>query len=403
MTGTIEKQNKDGSLRLIDVPTGWILEDTTTGEVIAETKDYLVRNGWVSKYKLSRNVGQFWYKEDDVMSGYERNARCLREIFSYRMIKSDDENKAVTVPYEGSIYDFVKSKAKGKYKKLYSPEDGWARTPEKPVCGVVRMFASDDVQKVLLQRDDTVLFVPTNVGDWMGSYVYVYVKIPDEFATELENKILNKYHMKDYLKKFYGNEGIVKCSEGTYLRVNGLCNGMPDKEDTGHVFQHYGKFGCLASFERFSKHCEGFFNEDYYGGIGGIDSDFRPIFRDWVSRLWDFVSSQNYEERILEDYKDACDILQDAYEDERIAKEEAEKVKQAEAEATTQSYIDWVEQGNPVYGIYGWAWKGAQYNLMDPEEAISEIRKGRPFEIEYRTINGEDALVLQYVGENDLY
>lgn len=84
MTGTIEKQNKDGSLRLIGIPTGWILEDNITGEVIAETNDYLVRNGWVSKYKLSRNVGQFWYKEDDVMSGYEKNANSINIIFNKR-------------------------------------------------------------------------------------------------------------------------------------------------------------------------------------------------------------------------------------------------------------------------------------------------------------------------------
>lgn len=105
MTGTIEKQNKDGSLRLISIPTGWILEDSTTGEVIDETNDYLVRNGWVSKYKLSRNVGQFWYKEDDVMSGYKRNADSINAIFdkkdsksiksSRRLIKSETVEEAI--------------------------------------------------------------------------------------------------------------------------------------------------------------------------------------------------------------------------------------------------------------------------------------------------------------------
>lgn len=336
--------------------------------------------------------------------GTERNKNNLSLIYnSYKFIKSDNENESATVPYKGSIYDFVKSKVKGKYKKLYPPQKGWARTPEKPVCGVVEMFASDDVQKVLLQRDDTVLFVPDNVGNWMDSYVYVYIKIPDEFATELENKILNKYRMKDYLKKFYSNEGIIKCSEGTYLKVNGLENGMPDKESTGHVFQHYGTYGCLASLERFYKHCENFFNEDYYGGIGGIDRDLKPVFKDWVSRLWNYVDSQNYEERIFEDYRAAYDILQQAYEDERIAKEEAEKVKRAESEAKIQSYVDWIEEGKPVYMIYGWSWKGASYSPIEPDKAVSEIRQGKPFEIKYRTVNGEQALVLQYVGENDLY
>ena len=237
----------------------------------------------------------------------------------------------------------------------------------------------------------------------MDSSVSVYVKIPDEFAAELESKMLNKYRMKSYLYKFYGSQGIIKCNECTYLRVNDLENGMPDKNHINHVFQHYGDYGCLASLERFYKHCEGFFNESYYGGINGIDWELKPIFKDWVNRLWDYVDSQNYKERIIEDYRAAYDILQQAYEDERIAREEAEKVKQAESEAKIQSYVDWIEEGNPVYKIYGWAWKGASYNSIDPDNAISEIRQGKPFEIEYRTVNGEQALVLQYVGENDMY
>lgn len=337
------------------------------------------------------------------MTGHERNAKNLREIFSYRMIKSDGENNSVKVPYEGSVYDFVKSIAGNKYKKLYpNNTHRWAEKPPKPVCDSVEMFASDDVQKVLLQTDDSILFVPV-FANW-GS-TRVYVKIPEAFATELENKILNRYRMKNYLSRFNRVAGVVRCDEGVYLRVTDLQNGMPDDSgDPEYVFQHYiDAFNCLSSFKKFYEHCEWFFNEDYYGGIRGIDRDLVDPFKDWATRLFEYVTSQDYNSRIRERYTYAYSILINAYEDERIAKEESERVKQAEAEARTQSYIDWIEQGNPVYKIFGWSWKGAQYNLMDPDEAISEIRKGRPFEIEYRTVNGEEALVLQYVGENDLY
>lgn len=82
MTGTIAKTNKDGSINLINCPTGWMLENTATGKIIDETKDYAVKEKWIKDYKLSKNVGQFWYKEDNVMNGCERNAESLRQIFS---------------------------------------------------------------------------------------------------------------------------------------------------------------------------------------------------------------------------------------------------------------------------------------------------------------------------------
>lgn len=82
MTGTIAKTNKDGSVNLVTLPKGWLLEDTVTGKIIDETDDYTIKDKWVKDYKLSRNVGQFWYKEDKVMNGCERNAESLNTIFS---------------------------------------------------------------------------------------------------------------------------------------------------------------------------------------------------------------------------------------------------------------------------------------------------------------------------------
>ena len=330
-----------------------------------------------------------------IITGSKRNNLNLNSIFS-----ETREGYHPTVPQVGSIKDFVKSEAGNKYKKLY-PNTGynWAKKPEKPVCSVVRMFGSSDVQDVLLQEENDVLFVP--VFDSWG-YVYVYVKIPDEFVTELENKLLNQYQMRDYLHKFLDSKGIVKANEGAYFRVNGLENGMPDKEDINHVFQHYGYSWCLKSEEALYKHCEWFFNEDYYGGLNRIDRDLRTIFKNWVNQLWNYLNPQDYKYRIIECYQMAYDILQQAYENERIAIEERNRKQQEEHDEKIQSYIDWIEEGNPVYQIYGWRYKGANYNAIDPDTAIEEIKKGRPFEINYLNINGKQCLVLQYVGENDL-
>jgi hypothetical protein len=96
-------------------------------------------------------------------------------------------------------------------------------------------------------------------------------------------------------------------------------------------------------------------------------------------------------------------VLVNAYDEEKVAQEEVARKRKAEADARIQSYIDWINAGNPVYKIYGWSYRGASYNEMNPDEAISEIRNGRPFEINYQNINGEQALILQYVGENDMY
>lgn len=89
MNGTIEKTNKDNSINLISTPTSWLVEDAATGKIIDETNDYSVKDEWIKKYRLSRNVGKFWYKEDKVMNGYERNADSLNKIFnSHKSVKS---------------------------------------------------------------------------------------------------------------------------------------------------------------------------------------------------------------------------------------------------------------------------------------------------------------------------
>ena len=47
MTGTIAKTNKDGSVNLVTLPKGWLLEDTVTGKIIDETDDYTIKDKWV--------------------------------------------------------------------------------------------------------------------------------------------------------------------------------------------------------------------------------------------------------------------------------------------------------------------------------------------------------------------
>lgn len=64
MTGTILKRNNDDTIRLIGTATSWILEDTSTGKIIDETTDFNQKDEWIRDYKLNKNVGQFWHKED---------------------------------------------------------------------------------------------------------------------------------------------------------------------------------------------------------------------------------------------------------------------------------------------------------------------------------------------------
>lgn len=82
MTGTILKRNNNDTIHLISTGKGWILEDTSTGNILDETSDYTVKDEWVKEYKLNKNVGQFWYKEDKIKNGYERNADTLKRLFS---------------------------------------------------------------------------------------------------------------------------------------------------------------------------------------------------------------------------------------------------------------------------------------------------------------------------------
>ncbi len=64
MTGTILKRNNDDTIHLIGTATSWILEDTSTGKIIDETTDFNQKDKWIRDYKLNKNVGQFWHKED---------------------------------------------------------------------------------------------------------------------------------------------------------------------------------------------------------------------------------------------------------------------------------------------------------------------------------------------------
>lgn len=346
------------------------------------------------------------------MLGYKRNASSINTIFNERnsekdllenrrIIKSSNEGADFNIPNKGSVYDFVKSLAGSKYKKLYpNNTHEWMNTPPKPVCDVAEMFASDDVQKVLLQEDDSILFVPY-FKNWGG--VIVYIKLPYELGEEFNNNILNAYGMKKYAEYYNKGNYVIKCNEGYYYRLWFLENGMPNKDNLGYVFQGFlGSLYSPFSEEGMLKNVKGKF-ENIYSDIFKWDKNLRNLVEDWSKHLWEYVESEDLSGRIIGNYKYACDVLQQAYENERIAKEEAARAKQAEKEATTQSYINWIEEGNPVYKIFGWAWKGARYNPIEPDEAISEIRNDRPFEIQYKTINGEQALVLQYVGENDMY
>lgn len=82
MNGTILKRNKDDSIHLIGTSNGWLLEETSTGNIIDETDDYNKKDKWIDEYGLNRNVGQFWYKEDKISNGYKRNSNVINHIFS---------------------------------------------------------------------------------------------------------------------------------------------------------------------------------------------------------------------------------------------------------------------------------------------------------------------------------
>lgn len=76
MNGTIAKQNKDGTVKLISTATEWMLEQN--GKIVDRTKDPETKDKWINDYKLTRNVGQFWYKEE-ITSG--RIVDDLKDIY----------------------------------------------------------------------------------------------------------------------------------------------------------------------------------------------------------------------------------------------------------------------------------------------------------------------------------
>lgn len=41
--------------------------------------------------------------------------------------------------------------------------------------------------------------------------------------------------------------------------------------------------------------------------------------------------------------------------------------------------------------------------FLSADEALKQLEKEKPFEYNWENINGEKALVLQYVGKNNLY
>lgn len=106
MNGTLLKRNADDTIHLVGFDKGWILEDTASGEIIDKTTDYQVKDEWVKKYKLNRNVGGFWYREDleesDIMN--------LR-----KPVKSDWERTDMA---SGPIWD------NGKYRIIEKSRDG---------------------------------------------------------------------------------------------------------------------------------------------------------------------------------------------------------------------------------------------------------------------------------------
>lgn len=279
-------------------------------------------------------------------------------------------------------------------KEIYPPVANWSYPTTEKMCGIVQMFASKAVQRELLKNTKDILFVPRNMKDWMDEYAPIYIKLNKELSNLILKLSSNTLH---YFKK---NNCFLQLEEGDYLKLGWFDEGNPLRG----IKSYFSADGRLSDIKEYYTDKEKIYdylerNGTYYSSFG-ID---RTPVKNLIDKLLSYVEENQTFNKIVELYDIAFNTMKQTYfniENEEILKRNEREVAEA---ARINSYIEWIEGNNPVYSIFGFSWKGASYTRISKEDAIKEVKEKKPYEISFKTINNEKALVLQYYGENDFY
>ena len=300
-----------------------------------------------------------------------------------------------------SIRDFVKEEYINKEWTICPPEKPngkwtWSKDsyvkPGEDACQLSDILSSIGIQEILLNTTTDVVCVASLTG-WND--LIFYIKLPQDIVDAIK-AMPEKYY--NYKGKILPASKLKTFAEGDYIAFGSMSSGSCKKESISRNLQKkFGNFDEDAAI----KIMVGKFTGEYY--LKDLYGDTKKSIEQIGKMFYQFVMDNQALQTIQDILFLASDLWYESLENEKIAKQKKEDEAKAKKEAIKQSYIDWVEEGNPTYMREGFTYRGAKATPIDVDDAVVRIQSDQPFEYNWEIINGEKALVLQYYSESDMW